>query len=78
MNKDQRDLSESDLPVGIGRPATNALTLVGLTRLEHLTEVTEAEVLKLHGVGPKAIRILRLELDQRGLAFKDSKPGNGE
>ncbi len=60
------------LPAGIGRPATQALTSAGYTRLAQLTEVTERELLKLHGVGPKAVRILRERLGERGLAFRDS------
>jgi predicted flap endonuclease-1-like 5' DNA nuclease len=60
------------LPAGIGRPATGALALAGYTRLEQLTRITEREVLALHGVGPKAVRILRERLSERGLAFRDS------
>lgn len=60
------------LPAGIGRPATRALTLAGYARLEQLTRVTEREVLALHGVGPKAVRILRERLAERGLAFRDT------
>ena len=63
---------EEALPAGIGGPATRALTLAGYERLEQLTEVTEREVLQLHGVGPKAVRILRERLSERGLAFRGS------
>jgi len=61
-----------DLPYGIGRPATNALIGAGYMRLEQLTTVTEADILKLHGVGPKAVRVLRETLAARGLAFAAS------
>ncbi len=61
-----------DLPYGIGRPAASALTSAGYTRLEQLTAVTEADILKLHGVGPKAVRVLRDALAARGLAFAAS------
>jgi hypothetical protein len=60
---------ETDFPRQIGRPATGALAAAGYTRLEQLTHVTEAELLKLHGVGPKAIRILRETLAAQGLSF---------
>ncbi len=64
-------MSEGEgLPAGIGRPATRALTLAGYTRLEQLTQVSEKELLKLHGVGPKAVRILRETLSEQGLAFR--------
>jgi len=52
------------------QPALRALNNAGYTYLEQLTEVTEAELLKLHGMGPKAIRILRETLAERGLSFK--------
>ncbi len=64
---------EPDFPAGIGRPATRALTVAGYTRLEQLTTVTEKELLKLHGMGPKALGILRSALETRGLRFADAK-----
>lgn len=59
----------SDLPTSIGKPATRALVGAGYTQLEQLTGVTEADLLKLHGVGPKAVRILREALAAHGLSF---------
>jgi hypothetical protein len=59
-----------DLPK-IGAPATRALTAAGYTRLSQLTQVSEAELLALHGVGPRAIRILREALAERGLSFRN-------
>lgn len=61
----------SDLP-RIGKPATQALKLAGYTRIKQLTSVTEAELARLHGVGPKALGILREALKEQGLAFKSS------
>lgn len=58
----------------IGAPATRALIAAGYTRLAQLTRVTEGELLALHGVGPKAIRILREALAADGKAFA---PGKG-
>ncbi|MFZ1383246.1 MAG: DUF1801 domain-containing protein [Scrofimicrobium sp.] len=43
----------------IGRPATNALTAVGVTTLTQVAEYSESELLAMHGVGPKAIRLIR-------------------
>jgi predicted flap endonuclease-1-like 5' DNA nuclease len=54
----------------IGRPATQALELAGVTRLEQLSRFSEAELLALHGVGPKAIRLLNEALHAHGLAFR--------
>ena len=65
---------ESDLP-NIGAPATRALTHEGYTTLKQLTKVSEAELAQLHGVGPKAIRILHEALKAKGWSFKQSKAG---
>ena len=59
---------ETDFPK-IGAPATRALVNAGYLRLEQLTEVTEADLAKLHGMGPKALGILRTALAERGLSF---------
>lgn len=49
----------SDLPASIGKPATRALLGAGISTLEQAREHTDADLLALHGVGPKAVRILR-------------------
>jgi predicted Fe-Mo cluster-binding NifX family protein len=56
-------------PHAAGNPARRALRAAGYTRLAQLTTVTAAEVLALHGVGPKAIRVLREALAAEDLAF---------
>ncbi|WP_236793084.1 hypothetical protein [Amycolatopsis sp. GM8] len=48
-----------DLPKAIGAPATRALTGAGITTLAQALARTDAELLALHGVGPRAVRILR-------------------
>ena len=60
----------TDFPF-IGAPARGALHHAGYTSLEQLTELTEKELLALHGVGPKAVRILREALAERGQAFAE-------
>ncbi|MFD7437350.1 helix-hairpin-helix domain-containing protein, partial [Streptomyces sp. NPDC059861] len=59
-----------DLPAGIGKPATRALLGAGLATPEQVARRTQAELLALHGVGPKAVRILAEALQERGLAFR--------
>lgn len=61
---------ETDLPK-LAVPARRALIGAGYTRLEHLTEVKESDVMKLHGMGPNAMRVLRNALKERGLSFRD-------
>nr|WP_138754420.1 DNA-binding protein [Paenibacillus sinopodophylli] len=68
MNDTNNPAPESDFPK-ISQPAIRALSHAGLYRLEQLTEVTEADLLKLHGLGPKAIRILNEVLQEKGLSF---------
>lgn len=65
----EHDARESDLPKGIGQPAWRALTGAGYWQLEQVAATHERELLRLHGVGPKAIRVLRGALAERGLAF---------
>jgi predicted flap endonuclease-1-like 5' DNA nuclease len=59
----------TEFPDRIGKVAARALALNGYTRYEQLTVVTPKELLKLHGIGPRAIRILDEELRARGLSF---------
>jgi len=42
-------------------------------RLAQLAKVSEAEVLKLHGMGPKALDQLRRALAAKGLSFADKE-----
>ncbi|QQQ73557.1 hypothetical protein IOD16_19910 [Saccharothrix sp. 6-C] len=51
-----------DLPKGIGRPAARALAALGVTTLAQVARLSDAELLAVHGVGPKAVRVLREEL----------------
>ena len=59
----------------IGAPATRALEAAGYTNLKQLTKVTEAELAQLHGMGPKALGILRDTLKAQGLSFKQGQAG---
>jgi predicted flap endonuclease-1-like 5' DNA nuclease len=59
------------LPRSIGNVAARALGLHGITTLTALAAASERELLDIHGVGPKAIRILRDHLAERGLRFRE-------
>jgi hypothetical protein len=63
---------ESDLP-RIGQPALRALAGAGIQKLEQLTSFSEGELKQLHGMGPKALGILRQALADQGLSFADEK-----
>ena len=53
----------------LGAPARRALAQAGISTLAELSQHSEAEILKLHGVGPKTLPVLRQALDDAGLAF---------
>ena len=57
------------LPPGLSQPSLRAFAAAKLSRLEDFAQVREADLAKLHGVGPKALRILRAALAERGLSF---------
>lgn len=61
-------LKQDALP-SIGGPATRALAAIGVTRLSQLSGISEGTVADLHGVGPKAIRILLAALEAQGLSW---------
>jgi hypothetical protein len=57
---------DSGLPRSIGAPATRALTAAGYSELSQLANVPAAKLSKLHGVGPKALRLLQEALQAQG------------
>lgn len=54
----------------IGKPATQALAVIGVTTLEQVAKYSEKELLALHGFGPKAIRLLEPVLAEHGLTLR--------
>ena len=63
----------SDIPK-LSAPAHRALAATGITHLAQLTEQCEADIAKLHGIGPNALTQLRAALAAKGLTFKAAKP----
>jgi len=63
------DSSTYGFPKGLSQPALRALLRAGITSLEQLTTITEADLLKLHGMGPQAIDLLRNALNGWGQSF---------
>ena len=68
--------TETSMFPKIGAPAMRALEAAGYSHLEQLTKVTEAELGQLHGMGPKALGILRETLKEKGLSFKAGTPND--
>jgi hypothetical protein len=65
MTDQKIDGTQYGFPKGLSQPALRALLEAGYTSLEQVTAASAAELLALHGVGPKAIRLLR----EAGVSF---------
>ncbi|WP_037606140.1 helix-hairpin-helix domain-containing protein [Streptacidiphilus rugosus] len=61
------DAPDSDLPLGLSPPARRALDAAGYRCLADLDGAAEAALRQLPGVGPKAVRLLKLALAGRGM-----------
>jgi hypothetical protein len=65
MTDQKIDGTQYGFPPGLSQPALRALVGAGYTSLEQVAAAGEVELLALHGVGPKAIRIFR----EAGVSF---------
>ena len=54
----------------IGKPATRALQNAGIESLKQLSEYRENDIMDLHGIGVKAVDIMKQALAENGLVFK--------
>ena len=72
MNNRQHEQREGNLPK-LANPAQRALAGAGISRLEQLADLSEADLMRLHGVGPNAINQLRHALADKGLSFAVKK-----
>lgn len=70
LNTLLRQVNKMELPK-ISKPALRALDSINVKTLEDVAKFTEAELLALHGFGPKGIRILKEVMDNHGLKFKE-------
>lgn len=55
----------------IGQPAQRALEAARIETLLQLCSYSKKELLALHGIGPKALRILNEIMLKEGLTFKE-------
>jgi len=69
MTDETAGSAPTEFPRSIGRVAARQLAAHGFTRYDQLTRVSSETVLEIHGVGPKAVAILREELADRDLGF---------
>jgi hypothetical protein len=61
-----------DLPK-LAAPAQRALQSAGITNLTQLTQVSEEELMQLHGMGKNALKTLDEALRSNGLSFRKKK-----
>ncbi|WP_240545879.1 hypothetical protein [Paenibacillus artemisiicola] len=64
-------LPGSDLPAGLSKPAQRALANAGLTGLAQVAKLSAGEFQALHGIGPKAVGLIREAMAVKGLRFKN-------
>lgn len=73
MPSKTKEPAEPALPEGIGKPATRALASVGISRLDQVARLTETQLLALHGVGPKALGVIKAALEAQGKSLARDK-----
>ena len=54
----------------LSNPAQRALANAGINTLEELAQLSEAQLMKLHGMGKGSLPKLRDALAEKGLSFK--------
>jgi hypothetical protein len=66
----QTAVIKSAFPPGLAEPALRALLTAGFSELSDLTQLTRALFASLHGIGPKAVRVVEAALNDQGLSFR--------
>lgn len=61
----------TEIPGRVGKPALRAFAAAGFSAVEQFAQVSAVDVVALHGVGPKAVVVLRESLAELGLTFAD-------
>lgn len=67
---DRENKPESGFLLKLSSPARNALVHEGIDTLQKLSMHTEKEILKIHGIGPASLPIMKNLLEAEGLTFK--------
>jgi DNA-directed RNA polymerase alpha subunit len=73
----RKQRTQDTLPTGLASPARRALAAAGISRLEQFGRISEADLLGLHGMGPKAIQTIREAMAKRGLTFARATAKSG-
>jgi len=71
VTKESRSTAKDEpFPRGVPKPAQRALASAGYTRLDQLTTARESDLAALHGMGPKALNLLKEALKREGKTFR--------
>ena len=55
----------------LSKPAQRALLGAGITSLEQFQDLTEKELMELHGIGKTGISTIKLVLSENGILLKN-------
>lgn len=66
--------TQSDFPLSMGKVAPRELIQNGIKNLNDCTKYSDKELLAVHGVGPKAVRVIKSELAKKGKSLKVQGP----
>jgi DNA-directed RNA polymerase alpha subunit len=59
----------------LAKPAQRALANEGIKTLDQLSQLTEAELMQLHGIGKNALQTIKTTMREHQIHFQDkSKP----
>jgi len=61
---------QSDFPKKLAAPARRALAAAKIRNLAELAKRSEADLVKLHGIGPNAVKQLKEALKAKGMCFR--------
>ncbi|WP_404443152.1 RNA polymerase alpha subunit C-terminal domain-containing protein [Sutcliffiella horikoshii] len=68
---DKENKPDNGFLTKLSSPARRALIHEGIDCLQKLSKYTEKEILKMHGIGPASLPIMRTSLEDVGLSFKE-------
>jgi hypothetical protein len=68
--KKSNSVASAPFPKGVSQPAIRALADAGYTHIGQLAGVSEKHLATLHGMGPKALRIIGEALRAQGKGFR--------
>ena len=68
---EQERKPDSGFLARLSAPARRALETNGITSLQQLSQLSEKDILKYHGMGPASLPKLKAALKEEGLSFKN-------